>query len=134
MDQGTTEAGAPISRSPRLPSPVAASLRALAYRCQYEGGTDRELDNDIFHAIHGIRFKHDDHGWRYSESIDAALMLVPPHHLWELKRGFECRAIVWCLERDYDDDGAPTGYNATLPARALCAAALYARAELEDRK
>lgn len=68
----------------------------------------------------------------YTASVDAALRLVPPHHLWQVKQGIECTAIVWRLETDYDDHPAPTGYSTTYPALALCIAAL--KAELATRR
>jgi hypothetical protein len=68
----------------------------------------------------------------YTASVDAALTLLRKHYLWELKQGIECRAIVWWLEKDWDDTGAPTAYSTTHPALALTKAALLARA-VEDR-
>jgi len=69
---------------------------------------------------------------RFTRSIDAALMLMRKHYLWQLKQGIECTAIVWWLEKDWDDTGAPTAYSTTYPALALAKAALLARA-VEDR-
>lgn len=69
---------------------------------------------------------------RYTSSIDGALTLMRPHYLWDLKRGHTCRAIVWWLERDWDDEGGPTGTSAGNPALALTIATLIARAT-EDR-
>lgn len=118
----------------------------LIARLKKATGPDRGLDGDIAVACGGAtgfteRFGRRDDGWvsrgphhavvsapAYTASVDAALTLVPPHHLWELKQGIEARAIVWRLETDYDDDGAPTGYSTTFPAIALCIAALHARA------
>jgi hypothetical protein len=68
----------------------------------------------------------------YTSSIDAALKLIRKHYLWQLKQGIECTAIVWWLEKDWDDTGAPTAYSTTYPALALTKAALLARA-VEDR-
>lgn len=134
------------------PNPLAALMRDLADRCQMSPHSDRRLDAQIWCALTGYEYVlfdgagcvyRDKTGRRhapdndlpeFTSGIDTALRVVPRHHLWELKRGFECRAIVWMLECDYDDDGAPTGYSASLPALALCAAALRAHAELEDRK
>jgi len=65
----------------------------------------------------------------YTSSLDAALTLVPLHHLWEIKQGIECRAVVWQLETDYDERNPPTGYSTTFPALALCIAALKAEAD-----
>ncbi len=68
----------------------------------------------------------------YTASIDSALTLLRTHYLWQLKQGIECTAIVWWLEKDWDDTGAPTAYSTTHPALALTKAALLARA-VEDR-
>lgn len=66
----------------------------------------------------------------FTASLDAALSLIPKGHCWQLKDGmFGCEAIVWTLEGDYDDHGAPTGTSAGHPALALCIAALHARRE-----
>lgn len=71
------------------------------------------------------------HAPTYTFSIDIALTLVPPHHIWQVKQGIEACAIVWMLETDYDDKPAPTGYSTTFPALALCKAALLAREQLK---
>ena len=63
----------------------------------------------------------------YTTSLGAALTLVPEGWLWEIKRGVEARAIVWTLEKDYDETAPPTGYHAESPALALCIACLKAR-------
>lgn len=69
----------------------------------------------------------------YTFSVDAAVTLVPPHHLWQVKQGIEASAVVWMLETDYDERDPPMGYSTTFPAIALCIAALRARAERETR-
>ncbi len=68
----------------------------------------------------------------YTASIDDALKLLRKHYLWQLKQGIECTAIVWWIEKDWEDTGAPTAYSTTYPALALTKAALVARA-VEDR-
>jgi hypothetical protein len=68
----------------------------------------------------------------FTSSIDDALKLLRKHYLWQLKQGIECTAIVWWLEKDWDDTGAPTAYSTTHPALALTKAILLARA-VEDR-
>ena len=68
----------------------------------------------------------------FTSSVDAALTLMRTHYLWELKQGIGCRAIVWWIEHDWDDTGAPTAYGTTHPALALTIAALIARA-VEDK-
>lgn len=69
---------------------------------------------------------------RYTSSIDDALKLLRKHYLWEVKQGIGSHAIVWWIEKDWDDTGAPTGYSTVYPAMALAIAALIARA-VEDR-
>ena len=68
----------------------------------------------------------------FTSSLDDAFKLLRPHYLIELKRGIECRAIVWWLEKDWDDTGAPTAYSTTHLALAVTKAALLARV-IEDR-
>lgn len=98
-------------------------------------GPDRELDRAIHDLIYTPDWNKTDFGpvAYYTTSIDAALTLVPPHHLWQLKQGIQCTAIVWMLETDYDEGGhdVPTGYSTTFPAIALCIAALRARAAIK---
>lgn len=69
----------------------------------------------------------------YTALMDAALLLVPPHHLWQVKQGIQCQAVVWMLETDYDEGDPPMGYTIKFPALALCIAAIRATAELEKR-
>ena len=81
------------------------------------------------------------HGWcweahlpEYTKDIHAALTLLRKHYMWQLKRGIECEAIVWWLEKDWDDTGAPTARQLPeYPALALTTAILIARA-VEDRE
>jgi len=67
----------------------------------------------------------------YTGLVDKAITLVPRHHLWMLKKGIECQAVVWMLETDYDERQPPTGYTTEFPALALCIAALKARQDHE---
>ncbi len=69
----------------------------------------------------------------YTRSLDAAMTLIPPHHLWQVKQGIQASAIVWMIESDYDDRQPPVGYSTTFPAIALCIAALKAEAEWKPR-
>lgn len=98
-----------------------------------KGEPDRSLDWEI-HCRDGLAGvgSYGQHP-EYTASIDDALMLVPRHHLWELRHGFEARAIVWMIETDYDDRDPPTGYTTEFPAIALCIAALKASAEVKAR-
>lgn len=102
----------------------------------------RQLDAQIYCALHRSAYadetpqQHYAHAlancpW-YTSSIDAALQLMRKHYLWQLKQGIECTAIVWWIEHDWDDIGAPTGRSTTHPALALVTATLIARA-IEDR-
>lgn len=102
----------------------------------------RELDAHVYCATHKSAYpdetpeQHFTYALRacprYTASLDAALELMRNHYLWQLKQGIECTAIVWWLEADWDDTGAPTAYSTTHPALALTKAALLARA-VEDR-
>jgi hypothetical protein len=109
-------------------------LNILAWRLQRAEGPDRGLDWEIHcrRGPDGIG-AYGAHP-AYTASLDAALTLVPPHHLWEVKQGIEARAIVWRLETDYDDTGAPTGYSTTFPAIALCVACIRAEADMQPRR
>lgn len=64
----------------------------------------------------------------YTRSFDAALTLLRPHYLWEVKRGIECKAIVWYLGKDWDGTGAPAAVTTEYPALALATAAIICRA------
>lgn len=102
----------------------------------------RELDAEIYCATHKSAFadetpaQHMAYALKfcppYTLSVDAALTLLRKHYLWELKQGLGSHAIVWWLEKDWDDTGAPTGYSTVYPALALTIAVLTARA-VEDR-
>lgn len=63
----------------------------------------------------------------FTTSLDAALTLVPAHHMWEVRHGIGCRAVVWTLEQDYDGHSVPVGNTMDQPALALCIASLKAR-------
>ncbi len=70
---------------------------------------------------------------RYTTSLDAAVTLVPEGFYWSLD--YDCCARVFGPE---DKSGnVPVGYSdeadAATPALALCAAALKARAAMEDK-
>lgn len=105
-----------IERLERAEGPITDYMerRDIAEVARAAGFVTFETDN-LLKALRG--------------SLDAALSLVPAHHLWQVKRGFVCEAIVWSAERDYDDSGhvAPVGRKPDGPALALCIAALKAR-------
>lgn len=116
-----------------------STIPALIERLRAAEGPDRGLDARIHILLAGGSEADADYAatdpdltcapLRYTESVDAALTLVPEAHLWELRHGVEARAIVWNMETDYGEAGhdVPKGYHATSPAIALCIAALEAR-------
>src|SRR5258708_7048623 len=105
---------------------VSDALNAVIERLQRAEAPDRKLDREILRVISG-RIVRDEifiggakdgtreiataspFKWacllapRYTASFDAALTLVPPHHLWQVKQGIQPEAIVWMLKTDYDD-------------------------------
>lgn len=89
------------------------NLTALIERIEKLRGPDREVDAEIARAC-GIAWSSDEYGQfggygimparvRFTASVDAALTLVPPHHLWEVRQGIEARAVVWQVMVDYED-------------------------------
>ena len=94
----------------------------------------RELDAEIWRHLppDGGDRTNPYNAPRFTKSVDAALTLLRKHYLWQVKQGIGCTAIVWWLEKDWDDTPAPTGHSTTYPALALSTAALIARA-VEDR-
>jgi hypothetical protein len=99
------------------------TLLELAERCEKATGPDRELDAAINRAIHGQRQMV----FSYSNSLDAAMTLVPEEMVWfvEAYPGDHSEAAVRWPYYDADERRAAT------PALALCAAALKARAAIE---
>ncbi len=110
----------------------------LAERCEKAEGPDRELDARIHYEMMGLStvYSIDDflvsdisknHPKRYTASLDAALTLVPEgwwvQHLGKITTGWWCRLGI---------EGRSLMYVAKTPALALCAAALRARAALEE--
>lgn len=113
-----------------------SEIVALIERLANATEPSRELDRAILYAELRLPPKFQSEGdnpKHYTSSLDDALTLLRRHYLWEIKRGIECRATVWWIEKDWDDTGAPTGYSTSYPALALCTAALMARA-VEDRE
>jgi hypothetical protein len=109
-------------------------MKELIERLEKATGPNSDLDEAIACFLAPPHPKHGKpigilYPKAYTKSLDAALTLVPQHHLWQIKQGIECCAIVWMIEVDYDDRAAPIGYTTTFPALALCIAALKARAE-----
>lgn len=103
------------------------TLLALAERCEQAAGPDRELD---FAIAAGVGWPDSpnlhQHARRYTESLDAAVTLVPEGWRWFVDSvGF---AHV------YKDSivGASDIKAGAKPALALCAAALRARAAAHE--
>jgi hypothetical protein len=101
-------------------------------------GPNRNLDALIADAI-GLPVPNDPAGWplRYSESIDAALTLVPEGWAWSVREG-GCYAtgkkllpraeLAEPIETEFGPGvGVRAQNNAATPAIALCIAALKVR-------
>lgn len=123
-----------------------SELLKLAERCEAAAGSDRDLDVDIHEAIGNVVDRGCPAEWhsgeetpRYSESIDAAMMLV---------REDAQRLRFWRVGND-GEGGDPSAFKAEIlvvtnltsvtskaiaatPALALCAASLRARAAQEQ--
>lgn len=132
-------------------------MNDLIERIEAASGPDREIDCAIGVAIgrfftlppkweggpvgYGYRGadgeeRHPGHGGdqlvpRYTESVDAALTLVPEGRSWELTQvvseGISI-AFIWNMFEAGEGDSA----EAATPALALCAAALKSRAYLKE--
>ena len=120
-----------------------SDLESLIERLAALSGPDREVDARIAAAVglpHGTLTFGEDGGKvyrsvveiapRYSESIDAALSLVPPGYYWS----FDSRgcAIVSDKEPRLEPGAVGTCLGHQSPAIALCIAALRARAQAEE--
>ena len=117
------------------------SIQDLIERLEKATGPDRELDEDIAHAV-GVRsvmqWDHEACGGdgsfehmfpRYTYSIDAALTLVPEGWEWRIDGGYLPDRHYACVmnmglvsEPQFTVDKTPS-----TPAIALCIAALKAR-------
>lgn len=107
------------------------TLEELADRVEAATGPDRELDCDIARmlGVTVMRRNHEDTAneehtyWRYTESLDSALSLVPEGFDWIIGRtngGLTIHAEVGGRGNEFMRFG-------DTPALALCAAALRAR-------
>lgn len=114
----------------------------LITRLSTATGPSRELDGEIaltFGLVPPGMERADDAWWGgggkqwdapcYTESIDAALTLVPEGYCWAIKQGFQCEATVWSVCIDYQDRDPPLGYSTRFPAIALVIACLKAKEE-----
>lgn len=114
------------------------TLLELAARCEREDG-GFNLDKDILRALgytwRGMAYwyRDDSHTWphkpsNFTTSLDAAVTLVPEDFYWSLDSDSNARVVG-----PEDSNGrVAAGYSDTavslVPALALCAAALKARA------
>jgi hypothetical protein len=103
----------------------ADELNALADRCEREEG-GAELNARIFEAVYtnmicraGVSL------YDYTESLDAAVSLVPKDYDWIVCRANGGLTLHACV-------GDTNEYFSSTPALALCAAALRARAALSQ--
>ena len=96
-------------------------IAELIERLEKATGPDRELDRSIHIAIDGNTVVPG-----YTESLDAALMLVPSWHKWSVACGLLVQYVARVTQvkdsRDFFD-----GQCDSTPAIALCIAALKAR-------
>jgi hypothetical protein len=111
-----------------------SDLVALAHAAEGAEGPDRELDGAIHCALDPTRQRKMDEigafGPAYTASIDASLMLVPEGWDWELTTtGFKPGASMIGPKRA----ALGIGSYAATPALAIVAAALKARATMEDK-
>ena len=109
-----------------------ATLEALARRCAYADGPDRELDAEIAEAIErksGVSLDRVGEPLPYTASIDTAVSLLPDGWYWLRP---EVDLII--IEKIIGNDGSKCHISAcapkcaTNPALGICAAALRARA------
>ena len=105
------------------------TLLALADRCEQAAGPDREMD---FAIAAGVGWPDSpnlhQHARRYTESLDAAVMLVPEGHEWLRKN--EICMTVYRVPDNLKEWARHIDARGATPALALCAAALRARAAM----
>lgn len=103
-------------------------------------GPDRSIDGMIAHAVN-LHLPDDPEGWplRYTESIDAALKLVPDGHGWALNYASMASIIRLGPNGVVDSeivsswpDNQLEAEQRVTPAIALCIAALKARSQIES--
>ena len=106
-----------------------ATLLALAERCEQAAGPDRELD---FAIAAGLGWPDSpnlhQHARRYTESLDAAITLVPEGCDWHVQANPSVGACWASVGGPIKQRISSDVRKAATPALALCAGALRARA------
>jgi hypothetical protein len=100
-----------------------SDLADIIARLEKATGPDRELDRAIWFGV-GNQFPHTP---EYTASMDAALLLMPPHHRWKIGCGHYVQYIAEVQDNSRRDRGWYVGECDSTPATALCIAALRAR-------
>lgn len=128
-------------------------LRALARRCERGEGPTFALEGDIFEAVGGplwdeaVQRAQEPCGCpldtaisdaklrapEYATSLDAAVTLVPGMARWSMEQGDRFKATVHDRNALFKGDRFEATGSSHLPALALCAAALRARAHTETQ-
>lgn len=105
-----------------------AALLDLRDRVRALEGPDEAVDTAVWFAL--APRTSSQASQPLTSSLDAVVALIAKtrkHFLWQVKCAIECQAIVWWLERDWDDYPVPTGYSLPdAPALALLDAFLTA--------
>lgn len=113
-----------------------ADYADIISRLESAEGPDRELDGDIWFAVHGYRASAnlENYPSRYTASIDAAMTLVPDGFQAYVDTGIghgDAHACVWTDHPCRIQGGARQQHS---PAIALCIAALKARALTQPKE
>lgn len=112
------------------------SFLELAERCEAATGPSYELEGEIALVAHYGYERNGIERPKYTASVDAALTLVPEGYIWAVtnmdpETGLVTRSAAM-LAPNADADGDPC--IAATPALAICAAALRARAAMEQAR
>lgn len=109
-------------------------MQDLIERLEKATGADRELDKDIYvlttggdPSEHRINWQYAQFLPRFTESMDAALTLVPEGWWWVLKLAPHRKGAFAELHSHKIGGGELAISDGTTPAIALCIAALKAR-------
>lgn len=115
-------------------------LSSLIEKLERATGPDRELDVEIGRMMGTLVMRQEDVGpreythWRYTESIDAAVSLIPEKHHWTVSGGIDEYGAPRGMEGMFSACCPPVPFEveprtwAKHPALALCIAALKAHA------